>query len=841
MEQIAPLANQTGGDVISSGGDRGAHGRGGSAELLDFARVFWSFRWLIVACVVSALGIGALFYFSATPIYQSSAQIMITRRASPAFDTLQGGDLSRLDDLVSGNTLTTQMMVISSTAVIQRAVNGSSGGEILEARAPLSELSTLRKAYGEGKIVPFIKEGLSVERGGRSRSTEFADVLTVRYAGESPEESRQVLAGVVDSFQEYLNEESEEDESDVEALLKQMQTAYDTEYQNKRTRLESLIRGTAKMVDSAEGLGDANLSEIERRGPLVRFGADERAYSLDVEVLQVEMQRLSELETRIAEYEVLLAKINDQIGKTDPAALLDMVMRELQIPQTVRYATGVDESHLVASLKLRRSDINGQITNLLAAGAGPNDSRLRALNQQLEQLERELSEESAKFEQRRSEKMPDDPRLAVQIYRDSLREQLDVLNQERAQAKTRYEDALRVANASNLAVFEINILNKEIDTLHSQMEAFKDRLLKMQHDQADSGSPFVTRIIEPATVGRQIEPRRLRIMGMSGFLGVFAGLAAAFLLHSMDRSFADVDEVAEVLDLPVVGRVPEFGDLRKQDLKAGALVDASLRTFHAPLSHSSEAYRTLRNSLYFSIRGKGHSVIQVTSPVPGDGKSTLAANLAVAVAQSGRRVLLVDADFRRPRQHHLFHAGNAVGMSSVIEERAELPDAIVDTEINKLSLLPCGPIPANPAELLTSTRFNELLDGLRRQFDFVIVDTPPLLAVSDPAAVAARVDGVLLAMRLRKNAKPLALQAAQVIRQVDARVLGIVVNGLTAADQKSGGYGYGYGYGYGKYGYGYGYTADENGDEEAPDGAGADKSGRGRRGSKSPAGVKHDV
>jgi polysaccharide biosynthesis transport protein len=144
----------------------------------------------------------------------------------------------------------------------------------------------------------------------------------------------------------------------------------------------------------------------------------------------------------------------------------------------------------------------------------------------------------------------------------------------------------------------------------------------------------------------------------------------------------------------------------------------------------------VRTALYFNTRGGGHKVVQVTSPNPGDGKTTLASNLAVAIANSGKRTLLVDADFRRPRVHKMFGISDSTGLSEVMNGTVELADAIQEPEIENLSILVCGKRPANPAELLTSSQFQQLIEVVREKYEFVIVDTPPILAVTDPLAVA---------------------------------------------------------------------------------------------------------
>ncbi len=187
--------------------------------------------------------------------------------------------------------------------------------------------------------------------------------------------------------------------------------------------------------------------------------------------------------------------------------------------------------------------------------------------------------------------------------------------------------------------------------------------------------------------------------------------------------------------------------------------------------------------------------------------------MAVSVAQSGKRVLLVDCDMRKPMVHRLFGVDSRRGLSQVIIGEIELADAVRQSSVPNLWVLPAGPQPPNPSELLTLPRFEQFLKSVREQYDLVVVDTPPLLAVSDPSVVAPRVDGVLLTMRIRKNGRPEALRAKEILDGLGVDVFGIVINGV---DQNrnygmTGRYGYGYGYADG-----YGYTDD--GDTAAEDG-----------------------
>jgi polysaccharide biosynthesis transport protein len=204
-------------------------------------------------------------------------------------------------------------------------------------------------------------------------------------------------------------------------------------------------------------------------------------------------------------------------------------------------------------------------------------------------------------------------------------------------------------------------------------------------------------------------------------------------------------------------------------------------------------------------------VIQVTSPVPGDGKSTVAANLAISMAQSGRKTLLLDCDMRRPRLAKLIGVREDIGLTNILAGKLKLEEAIQPSAVANMDVLTCGRRPGHPAELLLSDDFVDVVNSLRDQYDYIIMDTPPILAVSDPANASACSDGIILTLRLRRNLRPIAIRAAQMLQSVNANLLGVVINGVTGR----GGYGYGgYRYdgsrtsaGYGGYGYGgtYGY------------------------------------
>lgn len=227
-----------------------------------------------------------------------------------------------------------------------------------------------------------------------------------------------------------------------------------------------------------------------------------------------------------------------------------------------------------------------------------------------------------------------------------------------------------------------------------------------------------------------------------------------------------------------------------------AAVDGKLVTILAPTDPAAEAYRVLRTNLQFMGLDRPLQALAVTSATPGEGKSLTSANLAAAFAQAGQRVLLVDADLRRPMLAKMFGLNRRAwgGLTTVLAGSQELAEAVQETPVPGLSVLASGPIPPNPAELLGAQRMTELLARLRAEWDLVIVDTPPVLAVADASILAPRLDGVLLVVRAGQVGYPQAKRAKEALDAVGARVLGAVVDGV----QCQGGDGYYYYYYYGR-------------------------------------------
>ncbi|WJY26428.1 CpsD/CapB family tyrosine-protein kinase [Sporosarcina trichiuri] len=206
-----------------------------------------------------------------------------------------------------------------------------------------------------------------------------------------------------------------------------------------------------------------------------------------------------------------------------------------------------------------------------------------------------------------------------------------------------------------------------------------------------------------------------------------------------------------------------------------------LITVDNPKSIISEQYRTIRTNIHFSSADTELRTIMLTSSSPSEGKSTSAANIAVVFAQEGRKVLLIDADMRKPTMHHTFHVNNGTGLSAVLTRQAEAAEAIIPTDIEHLSVMPCGPIPPNPAELIGSQTMKALIAQLKEQFDVIVFDAPPLLSVADAQILSNECDGTILVVNTGSTEKDNALKAKETLQSANARILGVLMNNYTLA------------------------------------------------------------
>ena len=285
------------------------------------------------------------------------------------------------------------------------------------------------------------------------------------------------------------------------------------------------------------------------------------------------------------------------------------------------------------------------------------------------------------------------------------------------------------------------------------------------------GTPNYLSVMEPAQLPvSPVGPRGAQNVMLAAAIGLALSVCGAFLMEYIDDTVHSAEDVRKDLGLAVIGSI---ADIKGKDYAS------KLMPIKQPRSPVAEAYRMLRTNLQFSDIDHPRRVLLMTSCGPLEGKSVTAANLSIVMAQSGKRVILVDADLRRPMQHKVFELEDAFGLTTILlNPSMPLDDVLQATSVPNLRVLTCGPIPPDPSELLSSKRMADVITTLRQEADIVIFDTPPALVVTDASALSTRADGVLLVVQAGRTRRTAAKQAKEALVAVGANIVGVVLNRL---------------------------------------------------------------
>ncbi|HPQ70317.1 MAG TPA: polysaccharide biosynthesis tyrosine autokinase [bacterium] len=303
------------------------------------------------------------------------------------------------------------------------------------------------------------------------------------------------------------------------------------------------------------------------------------------------------------------------------------------------------------------------------------------------------------------------------------------------------------------------------------------------------------RIIDLAVTPKSPIKPRVRLNLLLGMVaGLLLALGMAFFLEFIDDSLKSIDEVERVIRKPVYGIIPRIPDYRKEP-EAARPVSANLVTHYSPKSPISEAFRTLRTNIHFADPDQQLTSLLITSAGPSEGKSTIVSNLALTFANTGRRTLLLDCDLRKPNVHNIFETQRDPGLTNVLMKESSWKDVLRETKIPNLYMIPSGPIPPNPTEMVGSQGMKDLIEQFKTEFDLILLDSPPVVAVTDAAILSVAVDATLLVVELGRSRASGVNRAIDLLEKVKANLMGIITNNISS--------GYKYDYGYYSYYYYY--------------------------------------
>lgn len=576
------------------------------------------------------------------------------------------------------------------------------------------------------------------------------DMITVAFDSPYPQEAASLVNGIVEEYVRHHARKKKSSAVEILGMLQQLKTDNDKELSDKMQQLVSFkqTNGTLSFAGS-EGKGNiilerlAKLSDALTQAQLATFEA-EATYQASKTMLDD-----PELVNRLVEAQQ--SQNNNQADKEYGELLADLRKSQTELlalrQRGILHNSTIDE--LVGRIEFVKSQI--AVREKVLAHA-----YVATLDQQRQVTKSKEADIRVAFDQQKQEALDLNKQAANLVQLESDVKRAEEMNNSLAK---RMQEVGVDANSKN-DTSSLNISVRE-----------------------------VARVEDKPT-----SPNKPRTMALALVMGLVLGLSGAFTREWTDHRLRTSDEVSAELQLPVLGVVPHM---------AGkfSIIDRGQNVRLMPMSETAEAYRTIRTAIFFAAPGEEMKTILVTSPAPGDGKTTSASNLAIALAQAGHRTLLLDADFRKPSQHKVFNIDATVGLSSVIAGQVKLREAVKQTESAGLYVLPCGPVPPNPSEILNGKRFAQVMEVLCNAFDRIVIDSPPVMPVTDARILAASTDLTILVLRADKSTGRMSRHARDGLLSVGANILGVVVNDMS----KRKGEGY---YGYGGY---YGQPENKNG------------------------------
>lgn len=719
-------------------------------HLRDYWKVVWKRRWTIIAFFLIVLVVTAVGTFTMKPVYRGTASIQINKENPQIVDFKEIFAVNMWDM----DYYQTQYKILESRTLAKRVVQSLKLPEHPEFQpqpeTPFQKMKSdiLKPVLG---LFAFSKKNPSPNTDS-SESKKETDLVN-RFLGKLKIEPIRNSRLVKIHYDSNYSELSAQVPNTLAASYIQQSL------ENRFLATEQVKEWLTKQLEDLK-------AKVERADEALQaFGSKHDIISLE-DKENVTLQRLTEL--------------NESLTKAEADRMAKEALYRQSKGKNIDSLPSILENKLMMDLKQTYIQLEGQYMKL-SETFKPGYPEMVRLKNQMQSIQKRMEGEIAM--------------IVASIksdYEASLRRE-SLLRQAFEQQKA------KVMEMKDQAI-QYNILKREADT---NKELYKGLLQRMKEAGVSAGLTVSNiQVVDQAEIPTSpYKPNRRLNLLLAAVVGLFLGVGLAFFFEYLDNTVKTPEDVEQVIRLPSFGMIPEISHERRRRLEKGASYPVELITYGHPKSMLSEAYRNIRTSILLSFSEKPPKKIVITSANPFEGKTTTAINTSIALSQTGAQVLIIDTDMRKPRIHKIFnHHENGVGLSNFLSGHGELDSIVRKSEVPNLYYIPAGPIPPNPSELLGSNLFKSMIESLGKRFDHIILDSPPVLGFADSIILSTCVDGVVLVALGGKTPREVLQRAKEVLYQVNAKILGVVINRVNIQRSDYGYYYYRYHYYYGKEG-----------------------------------------
>ncbi len=767
-------------------------------QLMDYWRAIRKRLWLVIGVAVLITTITAIYMARRPNIYQARAQVQVDLEQS-------NPDLVSTNDRRLGMAnpdpayFNTQLQLLNSETLLRRVVKEMSLDSNKEFQITKAEestsawrsfLKTIGLASDEKKknektvsdvsvtaspsvasseeiaeavrlapYVDLIRRNLTIDPVREARAT-FKDtrLIDISFRHTNPEMAAMIVNGIADVFTKQNQEKRT----------------------GKNVKTSDFLEDRVANLQSQIKSDEIKLADLKKSSGIINLDSDST----------IVLQRLEGLNKQLLDAENARknAEANYNAVRNDKSKV-----NALAEAETIRYTTERENS--IQSSRIKTAETVTQLKaerEKLLQTFQPTADEVVELDKRIALLENGLKEQQGKMEQDLKEFRT---RVSTTIL-DNLKTKYLQAKEQEDKIRSAYSQQYNEAQAQNQSGIVIRLLEQTITTNKGFLENLNKQVASndLVAQGTDNNISIAEIAIPPET---PIAPRRLTTVLAALFLSTLFGAGLALFLEYLDDTIRTTEEVENVLRLPALAVIPTIDSMPKRRLllvggnnaeDEEARANSELLINNDPRSSLAEAYRQLRTSILLSTAGHAPKSLLITSSLPSEGKTTTAVNTAISLAQTGAKVLVIDADMRRPRLHSVFGVSNGEGLSTILSSDLKTEEILKIVQYendSKLHLLPSGPIPPNPAELIGSEQMAKLLKTMSENFTHVVVDSPPIASFTDGVLVASMVDGVILVVHSGKSSRNVVRRSRQLLQDINAKIFGVVLNNVNLRSQDS--------------------------------------------------------